>query len=174
MYEKGYGDPKIGAVIKGWSYGGYSAMVGSMRDPNPWRCAITGAGVSDVELVLRQGRRGAFTRVYQEPTIRGAYEPIDNVDSIDVPILVIQGTADRTVEVSQGDLFVEALRKHGKAHKYLRLDGVGHSPNNPKHRLPIYKAWLKFLANDCGLPTDRNPGSGRSRSTVGVRGGSLN
>ena len=41
LVEQGIADPDRMAIF-GWSYGGYSAMVGALRDPNIYRCAIPG------------------------------------------------------------------------------------------------------------------------------------
>ncbi|MHB8901560.1 MAG: alpha/beta fold hydrolase [Thermoguttaceae bacterium] len=53
--------------------------------------------------------------------------PISYVRADAPPMLVIHGTADKTVPLSQGEKFVEALKKAGaKDVTFLKYDGAGH------------------------------------------------
>ncbi len=53
--------------------------------------------------------------------------PITYVEADAPPFLVVHGSADRTVDVSQGDAFVEALKKAGADDvTYIRIDAAGH------------------------------------------------
>ena len=54
LVEQGLADRDRLAIF-GWSYGGYSAFVGSMREDNIYQCAIAGAGVSDLDVIRMPG-----------------------------------------------------------------------------------------------------------------------
>lgn len=76
--------------------------------------------------------------------------PIHHVREDAPPFLVVHGTADRTVPLSQGDRFVEALKKAGaKDVTYLRFDGAGHGVFNQKSTV-THPAMEKFFARTLG------------------------
>ncbi|MEK6238083.1 MAG: S9 family peptidase [Planctomycetales bacterium] len=52
--------------------------------------------------------------------------PMTYVHTDAPPFLVVHGTADRTVPVSQGDKFVKALQQIKADVAFLRYDGAGH------------------------------------------------
>ena len=72
--------------------------------------------------------------------------PISYVRGDAPPFLLIHGTADRTVDVSQADRFVEALKKAGaKDVSYLRIEGAGHGVFN-QHSERTHRALEEFFA----------------------------
>src|SRR5690606_32848164 len=65
LVERGIVDPKR-VCIMGASFGGYAAMWAAARTPEIYRCAISYAGVSDVEAMLRYDRKlFTATRYYR-------------------------------------------------------------------------------------------------------------
>lgn len=136
-------------AIFGWSYGGYAAFVGSMRENNIYQCAIPGAGVSDMSLI-RGGIHGSpFLRKFQRPTIKGV-SPIDHVEKVNVPMLVIHGDIDQRVDVVHSRKFVSRLKDHDKDYRYLELEGADHFSNTLyyDHKTEFYGALLEFLASE--------------------------
>ncbi|WP_343847693.1 alpha/beta hydrolase family protein, partial [Bowmanella denitrificans] len=117
LVAKGLADPNKLAMF-GWSFGGYSAFVGSMRDNNLYKCSIAGAGVSDLGRINATLNDNRFSRELQRPTIKGV-NPLDLVEKVNVPLLVIHGDIDQRVPVEHSRLFVEKLKKLGKDHKYV-------------------------------------------------------
>ncbi len=72
--------------------------------------------------------------------------PITYVHADAPPFLIIHGTADRTVDVSQADRFVDALREAGaKDVTYMRFDNAGHGVFG-QHRDETYPAMEQFFA----------------------------
>ena len=68
-------DPKRVAMF-GFSYGGYAAFAASVRPNGLYKCAIAGAGVSDIERIWAGFYRNPYYQEHQEGTVRGA-EPVD-------------------------------------------------------------------------------------------------
>ena len=140
-------------AIFGWSYGGYAAFIGSARDPNPYKCAIAGAGVADVPLFRAEQRRnGSFTEKSFLKTLDGL-NPLDMVDSVDIPILVIHGDDDERVPIVESDKFVNKLKSEGKVHKYVVLKGANHFFGTIyyRHYMEMYPAMIDWLDNTCGM-----------------------
>ncbi|MBT1062423.1 prolyl oligopeptidase family serine peptidase [Bowmanella sp. Y26] len=134
----------------GWSFGGYSAFVASMRENNIYRCSIAGAGVSDLGRINATLNESRFSRELQRPTIKGV-NPLDQVEKVNVPILVIHGSIDQRVPVEHSRLFVEKLKKLGKDYKYIELEGADHFSNTLfyDHKTQFYNALVDWLNTKC-------------------------
>ncbi len=150
LVEQGIADPDRMAIF-GWSYGGYSAMVGALRDPNIYRCAIPGAGVSSMELIEKEAWHYRFRDVIQ--IWRGGLSPLRHMDAVNVPVLLVHGDRDLIVPIKHSDLFARELEKRGKPYKYLKLVDAAHTVDtlSYRHYLEFYRTLLDFLADDCGL-----------------------
>ncbi|WP_102797200.1 alpha/beta hydrolase family protein [Bowmanella denitrificans] len=150
LVAKGLADPNKLAMF-GWSFGGYSAFVGSMRDNNLYKCSIAGAGVSDLGRINATLNENRFSRELQRPTIKGV-NPLDLVEKVNVPLLVIHGDIDQRVPVEHSRLFVEKLKKLGKDHKYVELEGADHFSNTLyyHHKTLFYSELLNWLEHKCG------------------------
>ena len=152
LVERKLADPQRLAIF-GWSYGGYAAFVGAARDPNPFQCAISGAGVADLPFFrARLADYGDFNEKAYRPTVDGL-NALDMAKSVDVPLLVIHGDKDERVPVAESRKFVAQLKKHGKQHKYLELEGANHFFGTIFHRhyMQMYPAMIDWLDNTCGL-----------------------
>lgn len=152
LAERKLGDPQRAAIF-GWSYGGYAAFVGSFRDPNPYRCAIAGAGVADVPYFRAWlADSGTLAEKIYRPTVDGL-NPLDHVDSVDVPILVIHGDIDERVPVEESHKFVAKLKQYDKHHKYIELKGANHFFGTIyyRHYMEMYPAMIDWLDNTCNL-----------------------
>lgn len=149
LVEKGLAD-KNKLAIFGWSYGGYAAFVGSMRENNIYQCAIAGAGVSDINRIGASINQNRFIRILQGPTVKGI-SPIEHTDKVNVPILVVHGDIDQRVPVEHSRLFVKELKKLRKEHKYLELKGADHFSTNlyHHHRVEFYSVLLDWLKVKC-------------------------
>ncbi len=157
LVKRGLADPKRAAIF-GWSYGGYAAMVGSFRDPNPYRCAIAGAGVSDIPYFrARLGDGGSFSDKAYRPTFEGL-NPLDYANSVDVPILLIHGDIDERVPVSESRKFVRKLKQANKFHEYIELQGANHFLGTIyyRHWMKMFPAMVDWLDNTCALQPGRN------------------
>jgi dipeptidyl aminopeptidase/acylaminoacyl peptidase len=138
-------------AIFGWSYGGYAAFAGSMRDNNIYQCSIAGAGVTDLSRInatLFGANR--FGRIRQAPTVKGL-SPIEFADKVNVPLLIVHGDIDQRVPVIQSRLFVDKMKELKKDFKYVELEGADHFSNTLyyRHKTEFYTALLDWLENKC-------------------------
>jgi len=149
LVEQGVVDPDRMGFF-GWSYGGYSAFAGAVREEPLYRCFVSGAGISDISRI-RGGLGGnRFLRRFQRPTITGV-SPIDNVDNVSRPILVVHGEEDRTVPVNQSRMFVSRLESIGRDVEYIEVSGMGHSPLTYEQNMQWYPQLLNFFRTKCGF-----------------------
>ncbi len=145
LIKKGLAD-KDRLAMFGWSYGGYAAFVGSMRKNNIYKCTVAGAGVSDMAQISAK----LFRSKIQGETVKGL-SPIDHVEDVNVPIMVIHGDIDQRVDVYHSRAFVKKLKKLGKKHKYIELKGADHFSNTLfyDHKKLFYTELLDWLENTC-------------------------
>jgi dipeptidyl aminopeptidase/acylaminoacyl peptidase len=87
-----------------------------------------------------------------------ARSPISRVDSIRVPLLVVQGANDPRVTRREADQLVAALRDRGVRVKYIVAPNEGHGFANPDNRLALYRAMEEFFGQCLG---------GRVQPTIG-------
>lgn len=149
LVEKGLAD-KGRLAMFGWSYGGYAAFVGSMRENNIYKCTVAGAGVSDLPRLRAAIFGSRIARISQRPTVTGV-NPLDHVDKVNVPILVVHGDIDERVNVSHSRDFVAKLKQQGKDHKYLEIKGLDHfySRFTYEHKNLFFRELLNWLDNKC-------------------------
>ena len=85
-------------------------------------------------------------RRLQKPTIKGI-SPVDQVEDVNVPILVIHGDVDNVVHVDHSRRFVRELERYNKDHKYVEIEGLDHSPRYYDHKTEFYSELLNWLRN---------------------------
>ncbi|WP_063000061.1 S9 family peptidase [Nocardia jinanensis] len=159
---EGYADPGRVAIFGG-SYGGYATLVGITRTPDVFAAAIDYVGVSDLENFMRTipefGKRfltNNFHRFVGNPDIPeqaaeiAIRSPINRIDRIRTPLLVIQGANDVRVVRAESDSLVEALRGRGVDVEYMVKADEGHGFVNPDNLIDMYHAVERFLARHLG------------------------
>jgi dienelactone hydrolase len=125
MSEK-LADPKRVAMF-GFSYGGYAAFAAAIRPNDIYKCAISGAGVADIEKITASIFTNPFFRDRQEATMRGL-NPVQYAGDIKIPIMVYHGDRDQIVPLIQSDLFVDRAKKSSKRVDYHVLKDYAHGP----------------------------------------------
>ena len=155
LISEGLADPDRMAMF-GWSYGGYAALIAASRTPQVYQCTIAGAAVADYVQSAVDGTRGyspdGFGKIWIDVYEKGAVQPVDEVEKVNIPILLIHGSVDSRVLPNQARLYRKALDKAGKYYKFLELDGADHFSNTLfyDHQILLYKSIIDFLQNDCG------------------------
>lgn len=145
-------DPARIAIL-GTSYGGYSALMGAVKEPELYRCAVAIAPVTD--LVLLRDRLAYFTfsdvnipPIGTDSDVLEKTSPAHNAERIRIPLLLVHGRKDYTVPVAHTEKMDEALRKAGKHAEVLYLDEADHYLSRANDRLATLKALEKFLATN--------------------------
>ncbi|AXK73315.1 S9 family peptidase [Lysobacter sp. TY2-98] len=134
----------------GFSYGGYASMAAAVRPNGLYKCAIAGAGVSDIHRIWSKFYTNPFFRQAQAPTVDGL-NPLDKADQIQIPIMVYHGERDRTVPIEQSQWFVSKAKASGRPVEYHELPDYAHGPAWTR---AIFADQLKliddYLTTGCG------------------------
>lgn len=138
----------------GWSYGGYAALVAASREPNLYQCVIAGAAVADAEKQYL-GRRDTSLKALDEWSKRRGtigVNPINEVDKVNVPVLMVHGENDRRVLYYHLKDYQKKFEAAGKTGEFVTLEGADHFYNTLmySHQQQFYTKMLDYLANDCG------------------------
>ena len=151
--KEGLADPDRAALC-GWSYGGYAALVAASRTPQLFQCVIAGAAVSDPIMqanYCRDRLRGA-SRDEQINMCEDSVSPVNKVDKINEPILLIHGSVDQRVPPAHAKKYLKELEGKGKPYKYVELEGADHFYDTLyfDHQIELYESMIDYLKNDCG------------------------
>ena len=122
--QNGVAQPERVAMF-GFSYGGYAAMAAAVRPNGLYKCAISGAGVSDLSRISRELLSNPYAREAQRETIAGL-SPAQAAGSISIPIMLYHGERDQTARIEHSEWFVNAARASGQDVQFNRLDDYGH------------------------------------------------
>lgn len=144
--------------VLGFSYGGYSALMGAARNPELYRCAIGAAGVYDLELLHKTGDmprlRALLSYLDQalgdDPEVLAARSPTTLAASIAARVMLIHGTEDRRAPPVHSERMRTALERTGNAPEWLLLKGHGHGFATNRARREVYGHILEFLDANIG------------------------
>jgi len=146
LIDQKLADPKRIAIVGG-SYGGYAALEGAAKEPDLYRCAAAWAPVTDLEQLKDDIRnhnmnaRVALTTLGTDDDRLDAASPARHADRIKVPVLLMHGKTDFTVQVKQSERMESALKHAGKSVEAIYLDNSDHFLNTAAAR----RAWLEAL-----------------------------
>lgn len=144
-------------AVLGASYGGYMALAAATFTPGEFAAHVDFFGPSDMKRLVESypaywAAYSTFTyKKWGDPNdpehARYQYErsPLNFVDRIRAPLLVVQGENDARVPRDQSDRLVEAVRKRGIPVEYLVLEGEGHGFSRIENRRRAYEATDRFL-----------------------------
>jgi dipeptidyl aminopeptidase/acylaminoacyl peptidase len=153
--DQGIADPERICIVGG-SYGGYAALMGVVKTPQLFRCAVSFAGVSDLRALLKEKRRFLGYELGSERQLGAwwsdrdrlkATSPVNHADKIRTPLLIVHGAEDRTVSVEQSRAMVDALKDAGFTRmQYVELPDGDHHLSRQDDRLTFFRAMERFLA----------------------------
>lgn len=139
----------------GASYGGYAALMGAVKTPDLYRCAVSFAGVSNLVDLSREMssylNAGAVTdkqvgNYWNDRVQLNATSPSVQAARIKVPVLLVHGTADRSVPYAQSETMAAALKAAGKDFEFITLPDGDHHLSRQADRLQFFTALEAFLA----------------------------
>ncbi|MBL8298000.1 MAG: S9 family peptidase [Rhodanobacteraceae bacterium] len=162
--EQGIADPKR-ICIYGGSYGGYAALMGAVREPDLYRCAIGNAGVYDLRLMLSRGdiQDSAYGENYLKRTMGedvaelAAKSPITQLDKIKANLMLIVGGQDKRVPPVHGESVHNALEQRGVKHEWLYQRTEAHGFYDEKNVEDMYTRMLAFLEANIGAASKAAP-----------------
>jgi len=144
-------DPKRLAVYGG-SYGGFMVLAAVTNYPDLWAAGIDVVGICNFVTFLE--KTGAYRRAHREAEYGNLREhkeflekisPINHVDKIKCPMMVIHGANDPRVPIGEAEQIVAALKKRDVPVTYLRYEDEGHGLAKLKNRLDAFPKMVAFL-----------------------------
>ena len=139
--------------LYGWSYGGYAALMGGVREPTLYRCIVGGAGPYDLAKMYKWGsiRRTDLGLDYlakvigKDKAVLAERSPTRNAASIKVPVFIVHGRLDGRVDVLHAKRMVKALREAGVDVEFQEYVRAGHGLNLESDQIDFYTHLLTFL-----------------------------
>lgn len=141
-------------AIYGASYGGYLVLASAVHFSDRLRAGVDVVGISNFVSFLENTEeyRRDFRRLEygdeRDPETRAFLEsisPLNNVDRIQIPLLVVQGRNDPRVPASESEQIVNALRERDQPVWYIEALNEGHGYDRKENRDIYEQATILFL-----------------------------
>ena len=176
LCDRGDVDPQR-LAIKGGSAGGYSVLC-ALAFYDIFAAGVSRYGIADLEALARDTHK--FECRYLDrlvgpyPADRATYlerSPINHVEELSCPMLILQGLQDKVVPPQQAEAMVDALKKRNLPYAYLTFAEEGHGFRNAASQIAAQEAELSFFGKIFGFtPADA---ADPEFQAVEVAGGSL-
>ena len=146
-------------AVFGGSYGGYMVLAASVHYSDRLAAAVDIVGISNFVTFLQNTqdyRRDARRQEYGDERDPAMYEhlqkisPLNQVDKIKIPMLVVQGENDPRVPVTEATQLVNAMRANGQAVWYMNALNEGHGYRKKENRDVYQEVTAMFLAKYLG------------------------
>jgi dipeptidyl aminopeptidase/acylaminoacyl peptidase len=139
-------------AVSGFSYGGLMTVWLTAHYPG-WRAAVAGAAVTDnfdwynladYNVAWGLGMNGS-------PWLNGNAEnyweqsPIAHAHRIRTPTLIISGTRDRRVTITQSYKLYHALKDNGVPVQFIAYPDSEHAIAEPVHERDAYRRWMGWI-----------------------------
>lgn len=141
------------AALYGGSYGGYMVLAGLAFQPERWAAGVDVVGMaslvtflentSDYRRVAREREYGSLT---EDREFLELASPLNRVDQIRAPLLVIHGANDPRVPLSEAEQIAAALTARDVPCELLVYRDEGHGLHKRVNQLDAYPKALAFLA----------------------------
>jgi len=144
--------------IYGASYGGYSALMSAVKEPDLYACTAGYVGVYDLELMTKKGdiqRRDEGLDYINEaicdtPASCKAGSPITYLDRLKADVMIIHGKDDQRVPFAHAEVLRDELDKRDIDYEWLVKAKEGHGFVNVDNREELYKKLLAFFDRNIG------------------------
>ena len=158
LIKKGYADPNRMCIV-GWSYGGYAAMMGAIKNPELYACAVSMAGVTDLQDMIRDIKKYRFGNISAKNFVLKGFEgkddikensPIKRAKDFTVPLFLAHGTLDQRVHYDQFTRMKRALNKSSAKVTAMSFKDEDHFLSNQENRQQFFEGLDKFLKETIG------------------------
>lgn len=164
--DEGIVDPDR-VCIYGGSYGGYATLMGVVKTPDLYQCAVGYVGVYDL-VWFREGDGSDFSMNRSSHEGRRNFErfmgsavgkdaeslrpvsPVHHVDRIKADLFIVHGASDVRVPVGHAHRLRDALDEIGKDYEWMIKEEEGHGFYDVDNRVDLYTAMLEFFDRHIG------------------------
>lgn len=155
LVARGLADPTR-AVIAGWSWGGYTTLMELGKHPELWRCGVAGVPIGDYEMAYDD--MSPLLQAYDRALLGGSppgdlpelmrdRNPINHVDALRAPVLLLIGKNDSRCPYRQAMAYVDRLAARDHPHETYVFK-TGHGSNDLAERVRQQRLILEFLARN--------------------------
>jgi len=143
-------DPKRIAIYGG-SYGGFIVLAELTAYPDAWAAGVDICGIANFKTYLENtGKWRVELRedeygYLKDPKLLANISPINYIQNIRSPLMVIQGANDPRVPAEEAEQIVAAAKQQDVKVEYLLYNDEGHGLIKRKNRLDAYPKIMKFL-----------------------------
>ncbi len=153
--------------IVGSSYGGYSALMSVIENPELFKCAASFAGVTDLTLLFNQssarkneGLRDQLVEMIGDPNVDYdellEYSPVYQYKRIGRPVFIAHGNNDPVVDVEHSWRLRTMLNLAGANPEFLIFEKLGHGFPYVSQAQSFYDPLIEFL-DECLKPDATDP-----------------
>ncbi len=140
--------------IYGGSFGGYSALMAPLIEPELFKCAAGFVGVYDLpylyesgDIPLRKSGIGFLERaIGRDQAQLRAFSPVYRASELNLPIMIIHGEEDPRAPVEHAYAMMNALDAANKPYRKLMFKKEGHGLYDPAARNDMYKQLVAFFS----------------------------
>lgn len=139
-------------AVYGGSYGGFMVLAALTTYPDVFAMGVDIVGISNFVTFL--GKTSGYRRAHREAEY-GSLEkdraflerisPLNHIEKIKVPVMVIHGANDPRVPLSEAEQLVAALEARGIETEFLVFEDEGHGLVKLANKLVAYPAIVDFL-----------------------------
>lgn len=156
LADEGLIDPDK-VAIRGGSAGGYTTLA-ALAFQNVFKAGASYFGISDLGVLA--GDTHKFESRYLDqligpyPEMKNVYDqrsPINSVDKITAPLLLLQGLDDKVVPPNQSELIFNALKENCIDTAYIPFEGEGHGFRQPANKIKALNSELSFYGQVFGF-----------------------
>jgi len=159
--QTGYVDPKK-LILMGGSYGGYMTMMGVTKAPELWAAGVPivpfvnwFTEIQNEDPVLQQSDLATMGDVEKNKARYQDRSPINFVDQIKAPLLLLAGGHDPRCPKTESQQVVDAIKKRGGVVDYKVYENEGHGFARVENQIDAYRRVADFLKShvppaDCG------------------------
>jgi dipeptidyl aminopeptidase/acylaminoacyl peptidase len=149
-------------AIRGGSAGGFTTLA-ALTSSDVFGAGISLFGIADLEALAKDSHK--FEARYMDslvgpyPEERARYlerSPINHLDRLSAPILLLQGTEDTVVPPQQAEMLADAARRKGLPIALIMFEGEGHGFRRGETIKSSIEAQIYFLSQIFDFePADR-------------------
>lgn len=139
-------------ALMGGSYGGYMTLAGLAFFPQYWAAGVDIVGISHLVTFLEQTsvwrravREAEYGTLTDDRDFLESISPLNQVEKIQAPLLVIHGANDPRVPLAEAKQLVTKLQSLGRQAELLVYPDEGHGLSKLKNRLDAYPQVVAFL-----------------------------
>ncbi|PCI63373.1 MAG: hypothetical protein COB37_05280 [Kordiimonadales bacterium] len=154
LISEGMSDPERICIV-GASFGGYAALMGVIKEPGLYKCAISVNGVADIPRLKNNDKKSVGGKAWiKKMGLKGAKDetvsPYHRAQDVSAPVLLISSKDDQRVPYKMSKAMHQQLKKLKKPSVYVEVKDGGHSMVSEAARLTLLRETEAFLAKHIG------------------------